>query len=313
MPVAWKIEPPWREGTPADTVPKGPWWRRFDDPVLDRSSSRRSLDNPTLVAGQCAARASARRARIGVVGATAARSARFSRFGRQQISANRPLTNYNVAELRDGPERLRRSRSTSTTSSTSFGRVQRTVEGARATAEQSAADLENTRLLLDRRPRHGLFQPARDRYRARRARALDQVAAARRWSFVSARHELGAASGLDVAQQQALLDTTLTQVDLLPGARAVRARDRDADGHAGADLRAGAGRRARGDPPTIPLGVPSDVLERRPDVAVGRARDGGGECADRRRHRGVLSEHDDRPDLRASRARRWRGCSMRRA
>ena len=33
--------------------------------------------------------------------------------------------------------------------------------------------------------------------------------------FASARHDLGATSGLDVAQQQALLDTTLTQVDVL--------------------------------------------------------------------------------------------------
>ena len=39
--------------------------------------------------------------------------------------------------------------------------------------------------------------------------------------FVSARHDLGAASGLEVAQQQALLDTTLAQVDLLRRQRGV--------------------------------------------------------------------------------------------
>ena len=33
--------------------------------------------------------------------------------------------------------------------------------------------------------------------------------------LAAARHDLGAASGLDVAQQQALLDSTLTQVDVL--------------------------------------------------------------------------------------------------
>jgi len=38
--------------------------------------------------------------------------------------------------------------------------------------------------------------------------------------LVTARHDLGAVSGLDVAQQQALLDTTLTQVDVLKKQRA---------------------------------------------------------------------------------------------
>lgn len=59
------------------------------------------------------------------------------------------------------------------------------------------------------------------------------------------RHDLGVASGLDVAQQQALLDTTLTQVDILKRQRAVFE-------HAIATL----------------VGIPTDVLERRPDVAA---------------------------------------------
>ncbi|HWK85330.1 MAG TPA: efflux transporter outer membrane subunit, partial [Caldimonas sp.] len=85
--------------------------------------------------------------------------------------------------------------------------------------------------------------------------------------FVSTRHDLGAASGLDVAQQQALLDTTLTQVDVLR-------RQRDGFEHAIATL---VGTPAPSfalapdiselEPPTVPLGVPSDVLQRRPDVA----------------------------------------------
>ena len=35
LPVAWTVEAPWREGRPDDQSPKGPWWRRFDDPQLD--------------------------------------------------------------------------------------------------------------------------------------------------------------------------------------------------------------------------------------------------------------------------------------
>jgi len=86
--------------------------------------------------------------------------------------------------------------------------------------------------------------------------------------FVTDRHEGGAVSGLDVAQQQALLDNTLTQVDLLK-------RLRSQFEHAIATL---TGTPAPNfalapdiqplRPPPIPLGVPSDALERRPDVAA---------------------------------------------
>jgi len=86
--------------------------------------------------------------------------------------------------------------------------------------------------------------------------------------LATSRHDLGATSGLDVAQQQALLDTTLTQVDVL---RKQRAQFE----HAIATL---TGTPAPGfvlapallpmSPPAVPLGVPSDLLERRPDIAA---------------------------------------------
>jgi multidrug efflux system outer membrane protein len=85
--------------------------------------------------------------------------------------------------------------------------------------------------------------------------------------LATARHDLGATSGLEVAQQQALLDTTLTQVDVLR-------RQRDQFEHAlatlvgtPAPLFALAPATGPRHPPAVPLGVPSDVLERRPDVA----------------------------------------------
>jgi len=85
--------------------------------------------------------------------------------------------------------------------------------------------------------------------------------------LIGARHDLGAASGLDVAQQQALLDGTRVQLDLLR-------RQRGPFEHALASL---VGVPAPGfalaadlreiEVPTIPIGLPSDLLERRPDVA----------------------------------------------
>ncbi len=94
------------------------------------------------------------------------------------------------------------------------GRVRRLVEGATASAAQSAADLENTRLLLTSDLATSYFNlrstdielDVLSRSIALQRRALE---------LVTARHDLGAVSGLDVAQQQALLDTTLVQVDVL--------------------------------------------------------------------------------------------------
>jgi NodT family efflux transporter outer membrane factor (OMF) lipoprotein len=146
------------------------------------------------------------------------------------------------------------------------GRIQRSVEGAQASAEQSAADLENVRLLLGTDLATAYFNlRATDIELDVLARAI--ALQRRSLEFVSTRHDLGASSGLDVAQQQALLDTTLTQVDVLR-------RQRSDFEHAIATL---AGTPAPSfaltpdiselEPPAVPLGVPSDVLQRRPDVA----------------------------------------------
>ena len=146
MPVAWKLESPWRTATPDDTAPKGPWWLRFDDPQLDTLQRQALTANPTLELA--AARLAQARA---VVGSTSA--ARFPqvtlglRAQRARISPNRPLSNYgtpNFATVQnDFVDLLSASYEVDLA-----GRVQRTIEGAEASAEQAAADLESTRLVL---------------------------------------------------------------------------------------------------------------------------------------------------------------------
>jgi NodT family efflux transporter outer membrane factor (OMF) lipoprotein len=147
------------------------------------------------------------------------------------------------------------------------GRVKSLVEGASASAQQAKADLENTRLVLVADLAVNYFN----------LRALDteldvlsRSIALQRNSLALAnhRHDLGVASGLDVAQQQALIDTTLTQVDILKRQRSVLE-------HAIATLVGTPAPQfslpvkiAPLTPPLIPVGIPSDVLERRPDVAA---------------------------------------------
>ena len=263
-PPAWKLEAPWRAGAPDDAAPKGPWWQRFGDARLDALQRQAIAQSPTLELA--AARLEQARA---VVRATSAGQWPTASLGaravRQRISANRPLSNYGTSNFSTVQNDFVPSLSVGYEFDLA-GRIQRSVEGVLASAEQSAADLENTRLLLGTDLATAYFN----------LRAIDieldvlarSIALQRRsLDFVTTRHDLGASSGLDVAQQQALLDTTLTQVDLL---RRLRGQFE----HAVATLTGTpapsfelAPDIAALEPPTVPLGVPSDVLQRRPDVA----------------------------------------------
>ena len=264
MPIAWKVEAPFREGAPNDLADKGPWWLRFGDPQLDDLEQAALTGSPTLVAAN--ARLTQARATLTATSAglfpQILLGARASRF---EISANRPLTNYaspNFSTVQNDflPALI------ASYEVDLAGRVRRTVEGARASLEQSAADLENVRLLLT-------AELATDYFSLRELDVeLDVVLRSiefqrRALELATARHDLGAASGLDVAQQQALLDSTLTQVDVLR-------RQRDQFEHAIATLIGtpaptfALAQEVRAlVPPQVPIGVPSDVLERRPDVA----------------------------------------------
>ena len=267
MPAAWTTEAPWREGRPDDAAAKGRWWLRFGDPVLDGLQVRALDNNPTL------ALASARLAQA-QSGLDAALAGRYPQLGvnlrgaRQRISANRPLTNYNAPNYatvqNDAIASLTVSYETDL-----FGRVQSGIAGAVASAQQSAADFENVRLLLSADLATAYFN----------LRAVDteidvlaqSVALQRRaLDLATSRHDLGAVSGLDVAQQQALLDTTLTQVDLLKRQRSQFEHALGTLTGAGAPMFALAPRAPASDAPQVPevpVGLPSDLLERRPDVA----------------------------------------------
>jgi NodT family efflux transporter outer membrane factor (OMF) lipoprotein len=264
MPVTWKLEAPWREATPNDAAPKGSWWERFGDSRLNALQEQAIAGNATLAA----AGARLEQSRAVLAGASAGQFPQAGvgfRANRIEISSNRPLNSYASPQFstvqNDFVPLLQVGYELDV-----FGRVRRTIEGARASAQQSAIDLENVRLLISADLAAAYFS----------LRALDieldvlsrSIALQRRsLQLVTDRHDLGAASGLDVAQQQALLDSTLTQVDLLR-------RQRSVFEHAIATLTGTpapvfslAADLAAPTPPAIPLGVPSDVLERRPDVA----------------------------------------------
>ena len=148
-----------------------------------------------------------------------------------------------------------------------FGRVRRNVEAANAQYQATAADLENVRLLI-------ASDLAADYFTLRELDAeIGDVQEAISYeekglTLVQNRHAGGVASGLDVAQQETVLDAARAQLHLLRQQRA-------GFEHAIATLIGTPAPTLHVAPatlnaqiPAIPLGVPTDVLERRPDVAT---------------------------------------------
>jgi NodT family efflux transporter outer membrane factor (OMF) lipoprotein len=265
MPVAWKVDAPWRASAPGDALPKGPWWQRYGDAQLDALQRQALAASPTLALAS-ARLAQARATLAGVSGSRYPQVGIGARGARQKISADRPLTNYAVPNLSTVQNEAALNLTVSYEVDLA-GRVQRSIEGAQASAEQSAADLENARLLVTTDLASAYFNlrgTDSDLDVIRRSVALQR----RALDFVGTRHDLGAASGLDVAQQQALLDSTLAQIDVLEKQRAqFEHAIATLTGNDAPSFAIAPDPKATPEPPAVPIGVPSDVLERRPDVA----------------------------------------------
>ena len=145
--------------------------------------------------------------------------------------------------------------------------MRKNVEAANASLQSTAADLGNVQLVLS-------AELAADYFTLRELDAEYQVVQEsvdyqrKALELVQRRHEGGVASGLEVAQQATVLDSTLSQASLVQQSRAQYE-------HAIAVL---VGQPAtsfdipaaplKATPPPVPLGVPSDVLERRPDIST---------------------------------------------
>ncbi|HMC32350.1 MAG TPA: efflux transporter outer membrane subunit [Candidatus Angelobacter sp.] len=260
----WKEQPPWRAAEPKDSIPKGDWWVTFADSELNQYEAQALKANQTIEIARYQleqARASARITQSGLFPhLSAGVSAR-----RSQSSAGRPtVTGIPLAAPTTQNDFL--IPFNLTWEADVFGGIRRSVESANASYQASAAGLENVRLVVT-------SELAVDYFTLRELDAEIAVVdssveyQAKSLQLVQNRHAGGIASGLDVAQQETLLNSTRTQATLLR-------RQRAQFEHAIAAL---VGVPASSfsvpvkplalSPPAVPIGVPSDVLERRPDIA----------------------------------------------
>ena len=272
-PDAWKTQPPWQQAAPKDSIPKGTWWRVFNDPALDSYEEQLLHANQSLEAARDRLTQARSLARVATAEMFPQASADPTAL-RERGSGNRPLNGAQptiVGGVAQPAAPYTQSVYTIPFSlsyeADLFGRVRRNVEAANASLQSTAADLQNVQLVLT-------AELAADYFTLRELDAEFQVVQEsvgyqrKGLDLLSNRHEGGIASGLEVAQQAAVLDSTLSQLSLVQQTRAQYE-------HAIAVL---VGQPAsslslpaaplQATPPPVPLGVPSDVLERRPDIAT---------------------------------------------
>ena len=149
-----------------------------------------------------------------------------------------------------------------------FGRVRRNVEAANASLQSTAADLGNVQLVLT-------AEFAADYFTLRELDAEYKVVrnrwaiSAKAWIWCRDRHNGGIASGLEVAQQAAVLDSTdLAGCAGAAIARAVRACDRRAGRPAGLEFQRSCFAAERALRRRCRWEFHPTYLERRPDIAT---------------------------------------------
>ncbi len=276
VPADFKEAAGWKEAAPNDAAPRGPWWERYQDPVLNDLETQVAVSNLTLqqaAANYEAAREIARSDRAGFLPPISLEgSAQRSQApaGRSVSSSTGASSTTAVVSAPVTPAPVNNfSASLGTTWTPDFwGRVRRQTEEDVASAQASAADLANSRLATQ-------AALAQDYIELRTAdekkHLLDHAADdyARTLKISQNKYAVGVAGRSDILSAQAQLDSTRAQaVDT--GVQRAQLEHAIAVllGRPPAEFtlvpRADLGLPV----PAVPRQLPSDLLERRPDIAA---------------------------------------------
>jgi NodT family efflux transporter outer membrane factor (OMF) lipoprotein len=242
----------WKPSEPNDVFNRGPWWEIFKDDALNQLEVRIDISNENVKAAAAAydqARALVAQARAGfwpTVGVTAGKQ-------RGSTDGGRTLTTDSAGVSANWDLDI-------------WGQIRRSTESNRASAQSSAAALAAARLSAQAALATDYFElRAQDQLQ----RLLDDTVVAEELSLkiTESRYRFGVAARADVVSAQAqLLSSQAQQVNaqiqrgILEHAIAVLIGQQPAVFSLGPSS-------MRTDVPTIPAGIPSTLLERRPDVA----------------------------------------------
>jgi NodT family efflux transporter outer membrane factor (OMF) lipoprotein len=262
LPAGFKEEPGWKLGEPKDDELKGKWWEIFHDPALNALEEQIHVSSPTLAQAEAQFRAS--RAAIRVARATLYPAVTGGvSVSDSRSSANRPgsrgVSAGNVGDFQLPVD--------ASWEPDIWGLARRTIESNVASAQAAAATIEATRLTIEAEVALDYFQ-LHGLDADRQLLDSNVVAYQRALDLTNSRFNQGVASQVDVAQAQTQLETTRAESTDTQVARAQFE-------HAIAIL--------IGKPPSeleipltpitaklpaIPVALPSELLERRPDIAA---------------------------------------------
>jgi NodT family efflux transporter outer membrane factor (OMF) lipoprotein len=244
----------WKDAQPNDGVPRGKWWTLYADPRLNALEDQVSISNQNVLAAEAQFLAAV----------AAVRVTRAGLFPTVNISASAAGSGGSGAS---GPSRLYTVPVDVTYQADVWGSIRRSVAANSAVAQASAADLENARLLYQ-------AELASDYFQIQGLDASAQLLDATVKSYeqylqlTQDRFEGGVASKGDIALARTQLETARAQFIDLSVQRALFE-------HAIAVL---TGRPpsavsipaapSQAPPPAMLIGLPSTLLERRPDVAA---------------------------------------------
>jgi len=256
----------WKAASPRDDQAKGSWWQRYDDPQLDALLSQVAVSNQNVAQYQALyrqARALVRESRAetlpsATLDAKATRSENASgTSGSSDASSGSGATVRNAESLSLGLS----------WDLDLWGKLRRTLEEDRASAQASAAELANATLSAQAELAQDYFQL---RVLDRRLALYDQTLAdyRRYLAVIQNRYDEQIASRADLAQARTQLDSAeadrlalTTQRAQLEHAIALLL------GKPPADFSLAADPHWQARLPEIPAGLPTELLERRPDIA----------------------------------------------
>lgn len=265
VPAAYSAEAvKWTAASPSDQIPRGAWWTSFNDPVLNELERNAVAANQDLRAA--AARVDEARALAGIN-----RSQSWPQLALDASASREQTSRTTDIVFPDTLTTTYRAPVVLSWEIDLFGRVRRLREGAEADAAAAAALFEAARLSLTAEVAATYFNV---RGADREWALLDETVALRRraLSVIDSRRRHGTAAEVDVARAQTELATA--EAD-----RAGSGNHRAALQHALAVLVGKpaseftivptAGTIAA---PTIPAGLPAQLVERRPDIAAAERR-----------------------------------------
>jgi len=250
----------WKVAQPNDDTLRGPWWELFNEPDLNGLESQVDVSNQTIAAAEAAYREA-----VALV-----QQARAAYFPTVTVGLAIPNSSASTTVRNGSNTRTNTTRYTLPVDVSweidVWGRVRRQVESSSASAQASAADLATAKLAIQTELAQDYFQL---RTLDAQKKLLDETAVdfQKSLELTENQYAAGIVSRADVLQAQTQLKSTQSQaIDVEVQRAQLEHAIAVLVGKAPAEITV-ATLALTGQPPAIPVGLPSELLERRPDIA----------------------------------------------